>query len=204
MNSTNRILNRAVIFIFAVLLAAGGAAALLLALRPVWAESAVVNAERLIAGAVSDFAQATVAVPGAGEVPVALIAVFAGVLVLAVALTIFVFARGRGDVREVVRTRGSDGRTDVDRNVAAAVLADVLSARQDVLSSRTGVYLVKGRRTVRLAVTVRPGARLGDVLAAAERAVQDWDRLLGGETPILIHLTDRGWLNRYRSAIRVR
>jgi len=87
--------------------------------------------------------------------------------------------------------------------VVDAVISGALAERPDVLSARTGVYLVGGRRTVRLAVTVRQGASLGDVLAAAERAIADWDSLLGGEDPILIHFTDRGWLGRYRSAARV-
>ena len=204
MNSTNRTLNRAVLIVCAMLLAVAGVAALLWALRPAPAEHAMVKIERTVAAVVSDLSQSTVAIPGAGALPTALIVTFLAALILAVALTIFVFARGGGDVRDVAQIRASDGRTDVDRDVVGAVLNGALSARRDVLYSRTGVYLVKGTRTVRLAVVVCPGASLRDVLAAAERAIQDWDSLLGGESPVLIHLTDRGWLNRYRSAIRVR
>ncbi|MGM7667667.1 hypothetical protein [Microbacterium sp. A93] len=204
MTSTNRTLNRVVLVLCALLLTVAGAAALLWAFRPGWAEEFLTEAERLIAGVLVGAAASTVTISGVGDVPIALIAALLAALILAVALTIFVFARGRGDVREVSRMAASDGRTDVDRNVVDVVLTGALTARPDVLSSRTGVYLVRGTRTVRLAVTVRQGASLGDVLAAAERAIKDWDSLLGGEIPILIHLTDRGWLDRYRSAIRVR
>lgn len=204
MTSTNRALNRAVLMICALMLAVAGAAALLWAFRPGWAEGFLAGVERLIADVLAGAAASTLVISGIGEVPIALIAAFIVALILAVALTVFVFARGRGDVREVARTEAADGRTNVDRNVVDAVLTGALASRPDVLSSRTGVYLVKGARTVRLAVTVRQGASLADVLAAAERAIKDWDSLLGGEIPILIHLTDRGWLDRYRSAIRVR
>jgi len=199
-NSTNRILNRAVLLIGGVLFAAVGLVALLWVWRPATVEPALAVVERSLDDALHG---QTAAVFGS-DIPVVLLAASAAALILAVALIIFVFARGRGGVHEVARIRADDGRTDVDRNVVDAVLSGALTARPDVLSARTGVFRVKGVRTVRLAVTVRQGASLGDVLAAAERVIRDWDSLLGGETPILIHLTDRGWLGRYRSAARVR
>lgn len=200
MNSTNRVLNRALLLISGMLFAAAGIAALLWVVRPAQLEPALAGVERSIDDALHGQSAAVFG----SDIPVALIAASAAALILAVALIIFVFARGRGGVHEVARIRAVDGRTDVDRNVVDAVLSGALTARPDVLSARTGVFLVKGVRTVRLAVAVRQGASLGDVLAAAERAIREWDSLLGGETPILIHLTDRGWLGRYRSAVRVR
>lgn len=200
MNSTNRALNRAVLLIGGILFALAAVAALLWAVRPAWAHSVLSDLEQAVEAALSG---PSVAV-GEIYVPAALLAAFVVALILAVALTIFVFARGRGSVHEVARVSDDDGRTDVDRNVVDTVLSGALVPRPDVLSARTGVYLVKGTRTVRLAVTVRQGASLGDVIAAAERAIKDWDSLLGGEIPVLIHLTDRGWLGRYRSAARVR
>lgn len=204
MNSTNRALNRAVLLVFALLLGAAGAVCLVLGIRPSWAEAPLAEAVRVIEAAFAGMQDAVIEVPGAGEVPIVLIAAFVAALVLAVALIAFVFARGRGGVHEVASERAVDGRTDVDRSVVDAVLAGALASRRDVLSSRTGVYSVKGARTVRLAVTVRRGASLADVITAAERAIKDWDSLLGSEIPILIHLTDRGWLARYRSTVRVR
>lgn len=200
MNSTIRALNRAVLLIGGILSAVVGLAALLWAVRPAWAQSVLSDVEHAVDTALNG---SSVAV-GDIYVPTVLIAAFIAALILAVVLIVFVFARGRGSVLEVARVSEDDGRTDVDRNVVDTVLSGALSPRPDVLSARTGVYLVKGTRTVRIAVTVRQGASLGDVITAAERAIQDWDSLLGGETPVLIHLTDRGWLGRYRSAARVR
>ena len=200
MNATNRVLNRAVLLIAGLLLAAAGAAALLWAWRPDRAQVVLSHVER----SVDDALQGQSVTVLGSDIPVVLIAASVAALILAVALIIFVFARGRGSVHDVARIRADDGRTEVDRSVVDAVLSGALIACPDVVSARTGVFLVKGVRTVRLSVTVRQGASLGDVLAAAEQAIRDWDSLLGGETPILIHLTDRGWLGRYRSAVRVR
>ena len=201
MNSTNRVLNRTVLLLGGLLFAITSAAALLWAARPAWAESLLSDVETDVDALVNG---STAEIAGIGTVPVAFIVAFIAALMLVVALVIFVFARGRGEVSEVASERADDGRTDVDRNVVDAVLAGALAERPDVLSARTGVYLVRGTRIVRLAVTVRRGASLADVLAAAERAITDWESLLGAGTPILIHLTDRGWLGRHRSAVRVR
>lgn len=175
MNSTNRALNRAVLLIGGILFAIAGVAALVWAVRPAWAQSVLSDVEKAVDAALSG---SSVAV-GDIDIPTVLITAFIAALILAVALIIFVFARGRGSVHEVARVRTDDGRTDVDRNVVDAVLSGALSARPDVVSARTGVFLVRGVRTVRLALTVRQGASLGDVLAAAERAIKDWDSLLG-------------------------
>lgn len=204
MNATNRALNRLILLIGGLLLAAAGASALLWVTRPVWAEGVLRSIERSVREAAEAIAEPTIEVGAVGDVPVAAVVAVAVSLVLAVALIVFVFTRGRGHVHEVVRMTAPDGRTDVDRDVVDAVLVRPLSERPDVLSARTGVYGVRGTPTVRLSVTVRQGASLGDVLAAARHAVQDWDVLLGSRTPVLVHLTDRGWLARYRSAARVR
>lgn len=204
MNATNRVLNRLILLIGGLLLAVAGASALLWATRPAWAEGVLRSIERSVHEATAAIAEPTIRVGAAGDVPVAALVAVAAALVLAVALIVFVFARGRGHVREVVRMTAPDGRTDVDRDVVDAVLVRPLSERPDVLSARTGVYGVRGTPTVRLSVTVRQGASLGDVLTAARHAIQDWDVLLGSRTPVLVHLTDRGWLARYRSAARVR
>lgn len=204
MNSTNRVLNRLLLLIGGLVLAVIGAASLLWAVRPAWADDALTAIEQRADDAITDIGAVTITVAGVGELPIALLAALAVALLLVIALVVFIFTRGRGDVREVARMTASDGRTDVDRNVVDAMLVRPLAGRADVLSARTGVYRVKGTRTVRLAVTVRQGASLGDVLTAADRAIQDWDALLGGTTPVLVHLTDRGFLERLRPATRVR
>lgn len=204
MNSTNRVLNRLLLLIGGLLLALLGATMLLWVIRPAWSESALSTLEQMADDKIADLGAATVTLVGVGELPLAVLVTLAVALLLVIALVVFIFSRGRGDVREVARMTASDGRTDVDRNVVDAVLVGPLAERPDVLSARTGVYRVKGTRAVRLAVTVRPGASLGEVLTAADRAVQDWDALLGRKTPVLIHLTDRGLLERMRPATRVR
>lgn len=204
MNSTNRVLNRILLFVGGLVLIAGGAAVLLWALRPTWAEGWIESARSHATTIVTDLRAATSPMPGVGDVPIAVLVALLVAMLLIVLLLMFVFSRGGGASHDVAVESSPTGSTKVDRNVVDAVLTEPLAARADVLSARTSVYEVKGEHTVRLALTVRQGAILADVLTAAERAVAEWDALLGKETPLLIHLTDRSWADRLRSSARVR
>lgn len=204
MNSTNRVLNRVLLFLGGIILIVGGAAALLWIIRPAWAVDTIDTARAQAQALITEWTAATVPVAGAGDIPIAVLVAFVIAIVLVILLLTFVFSRGGGTSREVHAVTSPTGSTKVDRNVVDALLTEPLAARGDVLSARTSVYEVKGEHTVRLAVTVRQGARLSEVLSAAERAVSEWDLLLGSETPVLIHLTDRSWADRLRSTARVR
>jgi hypothetical protein len=198
MNATNRILNRGLLLVVGIVLLAAGAAAMVTGLRPAWLgpwPERVTEAAHALGG---------IDVAGAGTVPVLLVWALGVALLCAVLLVVFVFTRGRGKTKNVLRVEADGGRTVVDRNVAEALLAGTLAERPDVLSARTGAYLVRGTRAVELSVTVQRGASLSRVLAAAESAVQDWDALLGERIPVLVHLSDRTWRDRLRPRARVR
>jgi len=201
MNATNRLLNRGLLLICGLILLAGGAAAIALGMPPAWAEPGLgMSAERLLArvGAWG------VEVPGVGVVAGSVLVSLGAALVLSILLLMFLFTRGGGRTRTVLRMDGEHGRTSVDRSVAEAVLAGSLAERADVISARTGVYLVKREPAIELAVTVQRGASLGRVLDAAESSVRDWDSLLGTRLPVLVHLSDRNWRDGLRSRTRVR
>ena len=191
MNATNRILNRALLLLVGLVLVAAGLAGVAVAVRPPWATGVIDGAGRWLAN-----------VPAAPPVIWATAGLAAAVL--AVLLIAFVFTRGRGRTATVLRAKTAVGVTTVDRDVADAVLAGPLRSRPDVISAHTAVYCVKGAPAIRFAVTVRQGADLSRVLAAAGRSTADWDALAGRPIPILLHLTDRGWRDGLRSAVRVR
>lgn len=198
MNATNRVLNRGLLLVLGITLLAAGALAMVAGLQPdtlaAWPARAVEASGML----------GSVEMSSLGPVPVVAVIALAAALLVVVLLIVFVFTRGKGRTRNVLRVDTDGGRTVVDRNVAEAVLAGTLTARSDVLSARTGTYLVRGERAVELAVTVQPGASPDRVLAAAEAAVDDWDALLGARTPVLVHLADRSWRDGLRSRTRVR
>ncbi|PRB16090.1 hypothetical protein [Microbacterium sp. MYb62] len=205
MNATNRLTNRVLLFVVgAVLLVvgAGAVAAGVLAAGnpPAWIERPA-SAARDVQDALAGW---TWQVPGAGTVSVPLLIAAAAVVILIVLLLAFLGTRNRGRSKTVLEVDVAGGRTTVDRNVAEAVLTEPLMRRPDVLSARTGAYRIGGTRAVELAVTVRPGAPLGAVVAAAEAAVREWDELLGVRMPIMLHLSDRRWRDGFRSPTRVR
>jgi hypothetical protein len=200
MNATNRVLNRAVLLVFGVVMLVAGATAITFGLQPEWAEPWGTRAAEVA----STLGEPAIEVTGAGTIPVAALAALAAAALALVLLVVFVFTRGRGRAKSVLRADVAGGRTVVDRNVAEAVLAGTLAERSDVLSARTGAYLVMGTRAVELAVTVQRGASLDRVLAAAEAVVDEWDALLGARVPILVHLADRNWRDALRHRTRVR
>lgn len=205
MNATNRIMNRALLFLAGVVLLAGGFVALAAGVlsagnAPAWMQQPA----GAVAEAWASAADWTWEVTGVGTVSVPAVLAAAAAVVLAVLLIVFLSTRKRGRSKTVLEVDAAGGRTTVDRNVADAVLTETLLARPDVLSARTGAYRIGQARAVELAVVVQPGASLGAVVAAAETAIGEWDRLLGARIPILLHLSDRRWRDALRSTTRVR
>lgn len=205
MNATNRFMNRTLLFIAgAVLLgvAIGALAAGVLAAGnpPVWLQGPA----SAVADAVGTASAWTWQVGGLGAVSVPLLLAAAAVVLLTVVLLIFLATRGRGGTKTVLEVDAPGGRTQVDRAVLEALLTEPLIRRPDVLSARTSAYRLGRTRAVELAVTVRPGAPLGAVVATAEAAVRDGDDLLGTRIPVMLHLSDRRWRDAFRSPTRVR
>ncbi|MFI9486697.1 hypothetical protein ACIG47_09925 [Promicromonospora sp. NPDC052451] len=201
MRSGSRVLNRALLLVCGLLLAAAGTAAVLTASAPGrsgWTPPE--PAPRWLAQA----RESAEGLPSVGGAPGATLVALGAALLLAVLLVVFVATRGRGGTTTVLRLAGQDGSTRVDRDVAAAMLSEVLAERPDVLGARTRVHRVRGVETIGLAVTVRRGADLSRVLTAAHEAVDTWDELAGVRIPVLVHLSDRSWLDGLRPAGRVR
>lgn len=204
MNTTNRFVNRMLLFAVGVVLLVLGVGALAAGIlatgdAPAW----IKQPASAVSDALATAFEWTWQVPGVGSVSVPLVLAAGTLLVLIVILVAFLSTRRQGHSKTVLELGGAGGRTVVDRNVAEAVLTDSLLRRPDVLSARTGAYRIGRKRAVELAVIVRPGAPLGAVVAAAEHAVREWDELLGKRIPILLHLSDRRWRDGFRSPTRV-
>lgn len=200
MNATNRVLNRGLLLVVGIVLAAAGAALIIAAAAPVWFAPVANAADRIAREAM----RPTVAVTQGADAPVAAIVAAAVALVLSVLLVVFVATRGGGRTATVVRDEAGAGATEVDRSVAEAVLGGALRERSDVLSAGVASYRVKRSPAIRLAVRCRRGADVARVLRAAEAAVGEWDALAGTDVPVIVHVTDRRWTDRWRSATRVR
>lgn len=202
MRSASRVLNRGLLLLCGLLLGVAGAAAILAgaprSLTDGWPSMQPV-------GTALSQAWATAAgLPAVGGAPGALIVVLGAAVVLTGLLLVFVRTRRSRRAATVLDLRSDDGRVRVDPDVADALLAGTLGERPDVLSARTGVYRVGGAPAISLVLTVRRGADLARVLSAAEDALDEWDALAGVRVPVMVHLSDRSWLDGLRSSTRVR
>lgn len=204
MNATNRLVNRMLLLVAGmILLAAGGVALAAGVLAGGDAPSWLQQPASTVSAAVESAAAWTWQFPGVGPVSVLLLLTAATAVLLVIALIAFLATRRRGRAKAVLEVDVAGGRTTVDRNVAEDVLTEPLIRRPDVLSARAAAYRVGRKYAVALAITVRPGAPLGAIVAVTEKAVREWDELLGARIPILVHLSDRRWRDAFRSPTRV-
>lgn len=204
MNATNRALNRTLLLLVGLALALGGATAILAATRPPWAEDASRAVTRWVESALSGVAGRTVGIAGVGDVLVLALIALAAASALLVLLVGFIATRGGGGTVTVLKVVTDRGSTSVDRNVADAVLAAPLRERTDVLSARTSVYRIRRAPAIELTVKTRRGARLPQILEAANAAVSEWDAFSGSAAPVVLRLEGRGWLDGWRSVVRTR
>jgi phage tail tape-measure protein len=196
--------NRLVLLLAAALLCAAGAWAIAAGIGASWADDAVARLGSAARTALAPLEGWRWQWPNGAVVtgPVAAGLVLA--LVVAIAAVAFVATRGGGRTSDVLRAGGPRGVTTVDRSVADAVISQPLAQRPEVLSAHTGAYRVRRTPTLAVTVTVRRGARLDAVVAAAQSAVHEWDALAGNSTPVLLHLADPRWRDAFRSRARVR
>jgi hypothetical protein len=203
--SNSRVLNRGLLLLCGLLLAAAGMTAVL-AGTPSWESrwTGPWSPPDLVGRGLSRAGETAATLPSVGGVPGGVLVGLGLAALLAALLIWFVCTRHRGGTTTVLRLEADGGHTAVDRNVAEALLSAELEERPDVLSARTRVYRVRGTETIDLAVTVRRGADLARVLAATEQAVDAWDALAGVRVPIVVRLSDRSWSDGLRAPDRVR
>jgi len=203
-NAVDRALNRILLVVVGLVLAAGCGWAIVVEWRPAWAADALRWWDASAAPPLSELASASIAVPGAGVLPSWVLAA-GGAALLAIVLLVVVAARNRRGRSSVALVRpGARGSTSVDQAVVGAVLADPLARRADVLAARARVVRVRRRPGVELSVSVRRGADPAEAVAGARDAIREWDRLTGERTPVLLRLRDRSLLERLRASARVR
>lgn len=205
MNATNRIVNRALLLVTGLALAVVGAFLALASGRlPAWADGVLDTVAGWLSGIGDWLGSFWFELPGGVALSGAAVLAIAKIIVLLVLLIIFLSTRGGGKTATVLRVSGEQGETALDANLADTLIAARLRESTDVLSASTSVYRVRRAPAIRLAVTLRRGARLPRVLDEVQHAVSDWDALAGTTIPVILHLQGRGWLDRWRSATRVR
>ncbi|MFE7066389.1 hypothetical protein [Microbacterium sp. NPDC057658] len=205
MTSAGTVANRIVLLGGAAMLLGGGVVLLAAGLRgagalPAPAEDVLAQADGVVAWSGAWGPD----IPGAGFVPVWALAGLAAAVLLVVLLLAFLLTRRPRRERTLLRLAGEGGTTTVDRSVAEQLLAAPLADRADVLAARVTSRKAGREIALGLVVTPRPGAALGQVLAAADAVVQEWDAVTGTRMPVVVHIADRGWRELFRSRQRMR
>ncbi|PPF76791.1 hypothetical protein C5B96_16320 [Subtercola sp. Z020] len=180
MNSTNRFLNRAFVFVVGlVLLAAGGilaVGALLPDLQQPISQGAS-DAE----GRVSDTFSANAWI---------LWVTAAAAVVLILLLLWFALRQGRGRTSTLLKLdqKGTGGDLIIDAKVAAQVLEDALARQADIVSVDVVAFRVRRENVLRITAHTRRGASPMRVRSVIDEAVSEWDAVLGQTTPVVIQI----------------
>ncbi|WIB16197.1 hypothetical protein DEJ34_03415 [Curtobacterium sp. MCPF17_050] len=173
MTSSNRTINRVILFVLGLV--------------------SVVVGLAMGAGvlpAVRDALRPYVTIPDRVEVPAAsLWVVAAACLVVVVLALVWVLTRGRGGTAVAVREAQGDDEVTVNVALVRDVIDHELAGVRDVVSSKVDVYTVRKHRAARLRVAVRRGGDAVTVLDAVDAAITTLDRTLGRQVPVLVHLT---------------
>lgn len=186
MTSTNRFLNRLLVFVVGlVLLLAGGAVAagaLLPAIQKPVTQGAD-DATKPTADALS------------GDQPWILWVVAAAALVLILLLLWFVFRQGHGRTSTLLTVASGEGRgtptggtVTIDAKVAQQVLEESLSRDASIVSVDVTAFEVKKQNVLRITAQTLRGVSPFEVRKSIDRAVSEWDELLGHETPVVIQI----------------
>jgi hypothetical protein len=188
MNGTNRGLNRALLAVGALILAAAGAAAMLAGGSRGFALRASSAGAGVWAGIQERLDAARI--PGT-ETSWWTVAAFALLLALAVLLVWWIASQGTGRSNQLARQDGPSGNTVVDTAVAAQLVTAALDGNAQVLSTSVQSWRIRGAAGgtgLKVSVQARRGSSPAEVAAAVGRVVEELDALLGTQLPVLVRI----------------
>ncbi|MWV58738.1 hypothetical protein [Rathayibacter sp. VKM Ac-2754] len=195
MTTTNRFLNRALLFVVGlVLFVAGGAVA---------AGSLLPDVQQTVSTAAEDATQPTADALSAQ--PWILWVTAAVALVLILLLVRFIVRQGRGRTSTLLRVRSdaaSAGSVTIEAKVAEQVLEEALSHDSAIVSVDVTAFEIRRQNVLRVTAHTRRGVSPVQVRRSIDTAVRRWDALLGEETPVVIQIVG-GLRTRVSGAARV-
>ncbi|PPF11567.1 hypothetical protein [Rathayibacter sp. AY1A5] len=186
MTTTNRFLNRLLLFVVGlVLLVAGGAVAV---------GSLLPQVQENVSTAAQDAADPTSQALSGGTPWI--LWVIAGVaLVLILLLVRFIVRQGRGRTSTLLRVGSGEGAgtptggsVTIDAKVAAQVLEEALSQEPSIVAVDVTAFEIKHQKVLRVTAHTRRGASPARTRQTVDQAVRQWDALLGEETPVVIQI----------------
>lgn len=187
MNTTNRGLNRAWIFLVGLVLIAVGLATALVGLLP-----AVTDGWRSTAPDVFSTVTGWLRSTPLGDTGTSwLWIVFVVLLAIAViVLLAFIFRQGHGRTTRLLTDSPTEhGTTVVDARVAEQLLQGALDKHAELVSTHVSTSLVRGESVLNISTTARRGVSPKDVTVMVEESLRALDALLGREIPALLQIS---------------
>ncbi|QHC68234.1 hypothetical protein GSU68_17755 [Rathayibacter sp. VKM Ac-2759] len=199
MTTTNRFLNRLLLFVVGlVLLVVGGAVA---------AGSLLPDVQQTVSTAADDATQPTTDALNGQPWILWVSAVVALVLILL--LVRFIVRQGRGRTSTLLRVGSGSGAgtptggsVTIDAKVAEQVLEEALSHDSAIVSVDVTAFEIRRQNVLRVTAHTRRGVSPVQVRRSIDTAVRRWDVLLGEETPVVIQIVS-GLRSRSSSPARV-
>lgn len=215
MNGTHRGLNRALLGVLGLALAAAGAIAILAGTSPAFAQRWTATGTELWASVQGSLAAAKV--PGA-DISWWSVAVLAALVIVAVLLVCWIASQGTGRSNQLAQQdsnsdteragAGSDtsGKTTVDTAVAAQAIKAALADNTQVLATSVQSWNNKSWNNkswtnkawnntsggsnsgLKISIQTRKGASPVEVMAAVDHLVEGLDQLLGFRPPVLVRI----------------
>lgn len=196
MTTTNRFLNRALLFVVGLILLLAGGVVVVGALLP--------DVQRSVSTAAQDATDPTAQALTGQPWILWVSAVVALVLILL--LVRFIVRQGRGRTSTLVRvsSRGADGAGSVviDAKVAEQVLEEALTRDPSIVSVDVTAFEIRRQNVLRVTAHTRRGVSPVQTRRAVDTAVRRWDALLGEETPVVVQIVS-GLRDRLSGAARV-
>jgi hypothetical protein len=203
MNSTPRMLNRVLIGILGLTLLAAGVLLMLLAAVPAvgawwqaWSGGVWASASQLL-GATR--------FPGRQESWLWIVAAL--VLILLIGLMVAWIAqqgKGRSDLLLAAEDPGGvPGDVRIGSGVAEQALKEAFAERPDLAGTSVATFDIRGEPALRIRLHPRPGVAPHLLVEDAAVLVSALDRVVGRETPVLVHIA-AGARTRFSRAERVR
>ncbi len=188
MNGTNRGLNRAMLGVFGLVLAAAGTMAILAGSSRGFAQSWTSTGTTVWASIQERLDAARI--PGT-DTSWWTATVFALFALLVVLLVCWIASQGTGRSNHLARQDEKAGATTVDTAVAAQAIKAALAGNTQVLSTSVQSWETKGTGEgtgLKISVQVRKGASPAEVSTAVEHLLEGLDQLLGIQLPVLVRI----------------
>jgi hypothetical protein len=199
MNSTNRALNRIVVFVIGLVLLLAGGAVAVGALLP--------DVQQTVSQGASDVKGPTT--DALTDQPWILWVVAVVSLVLIVLLAWFALRQGHGQTGMLLtvdegsrRDQTTGGRLVIDAKVAEQVLEEALADTPGIVSVDVTAFRVKRESVLRVTANARRGVSPTEIRRSIDQAVAHWDGVLGTETPVVIQING-GLRSQMSSATRL-